>query len=289
MPERDSAAVECGHLRSSAGIRFTQRDSAEVDTARGARVTGRPAESPMSVAGLAALQRLSGNAAVAQYVAQRQPAPPAFDVTEFIEDTASPGLTAAVATRARDALAANRRQDALNILVDALVEDGSINRDLLRGGRMRFDPGLAGEGAAGVPRFRLVNGQRVANPTPVRLGPSAFRRGLPLLYSSILHEYRHVEQFQRINSAADPLSGQNNWLEHRQEVDAYLHEIENSRSTGMFANPRQMREAWRRLHQEHWVGVDRAGRRILNDRYTAAHAIVRQAVGPDVRLGFSPL
>ena len=50
-----------------------------------------------------------------------------------------------------------------------------------------------------------------------------------------------------------------------------------------------MRETWRRLHFEHWIGVDRAGRRVLNDRYMAAHAMVPAAVGPDVRLGFSPV
>ena len=289
MPERDPAAAERAHPRSSAVTRPRQAETAEAGRGLSSGVVGRPAQAPTSGSDLAALQRVVGNAAVAHLVAQRQQAEPAFDVREFIEDAASPGLTQAVATRARDALAANRRQEALNAVVDALVEDGSINRGLLRGGRMRYDPGLAGEGAAGVPRFRLVNGQRVANPTRVRLGPSAFRGGLALLYSTVLHEYRHVEQFQRINSAADPLSGQNDWLAHRQEADAYLHEIENSRTTGMFAEPRQMREAWRRLHFEHWIGVDRAGRRVLNDRYIAAHAIVRQAVGPDVRLGFSPL
>ncbi|MFI7483393.1 hypothetical protein ACH9EU_13390 [Kocuria sp. M1R5S2] len=287
------AAVERVHPHSWTGERDDRLEHGTVGTASAVRAADRSAQVRLTVAGLTALQRAVGNAAVAEHVAehvaQRQPAPPDLDLTEFIEDTASPGLTLAVATRIRDALTANRRQQALNLLVDALVEDGTINRALLRGGRMRYDAGLAGEGAATVPRFRLVEGRRVANPTRVRLGPNAFRRGLPLLYSSVLHEYRHVEQFQRINSAEDPLSGQNDWLEHRQEVDAYLHEIENSRTTGMFADPRQMREAWRRLHFEHWIDVDRAGRRALNDRYVAAHAIVREAVGPDVRLGFSPL
>lgn len=234
------------------------------------------------------LQQVAGNGAVTGLLAslQRQPA---FDAREFIEDAASPGLTAAVATRARAAMAANRRQQAVNIIVDALVEDGTIDRALLRGGRMLFDPGLAADGAARVPLFRLVGGQRVANRTRVRIGPTAFGRGLPWLFSTILHEYRHVEQFQQTNAPERPLSGHNNWLEARQEVDAFLHEIENARSTGLFANARQMREVWRRLHEERWIGVDRAGRRALNERYIAAHAIVRQAVGPDVRLGFSPL
>ncbi|MGH3869963.1 MAG: hypothetical protein ACRDSR_00360 [Pseudonocardiaceae bacterium] len=234
------------------------------------------------------LQQASGNRAVTGLLAslQRQPA---FDAREFIEDAASPGLTAAVATRARTALAANRRQEAVNIIVDALVEDGTIDRALLRGGRIRYDAGLGQEGAATIPRFRLVEGRRVANPTRVRIGSTAFGRGLPWLYSSIIHEYRHVEQFQQTNSAERPLSGHNDWLAARQETDAYLHEIENARTTGLFADARQMRETWRRLHEEHWIGVDRAGRRVVNERYIAAHAIVRQAVGPDVRLGFSPL
>jgi hypothetical protein len=169
------------------------------------------------------------------------------------------------------------------------VADGLIDRALLRNGRMRFDAGLHQEGSTAVPGFRLVEGRRVAFPTRVRIGLTAFGHGLPLLYSSIIHEYRHLQQLQQINSAEAPLAGQNNWLIARQDVDAYLHEIENARSTGMFNDPAQMRELWRRLHFERWIDVDRAGRRALNDRYVAAHAVVRAAVGPDVRLGFSPV
>lgn len=298
MRERDRARRE-----RDRGTRHTGPAPAVHDDAQARLTTGvdhaRAAPDRLPPPELVALQRAVGNAVVGELVAQRQPAPPgpapapapapAVDLSEFIEDAASPGLTLAVANQVREALRLNRRQQALDLVVGTLVEDGTINRDLLRNGRMRYDAGLAGEGAVMPPGFRLVNGARVANPSRVRLGPAAFRSGLAVLYSSVLHEYRHVEQFQRINSAADPLHGQNNWLVERQEVDAYLREVETSRTTGLFADARQMREVWRRLHFEHWIGVDRAGRRALNDRYVAAHAIVRQAVGPDVRLGFSPV
>lgn len=244
-----------------------------------------------------ALQQKAGNTAVSGLLAavQRQPAPaggdrdgaPDFDAEEYISDARSPGLTIAVANRAREAMGAGRRQEAVNVIVEALVDDGTIDRALLRGGRMRYDPALAQEGAARIPRFRLVEGRRVANPTRVRIGRTAFGRGLPWLFTSIIHEYRHVEQFQQTYSAERPLSGHNDWLEHRQEVDAYLHEIENARTTGLFANARQMRETWGRL-AGHWMNVDRAGRQVLNDRYVAAHEVVREAVGPDVRLVFRP-
>ncbi|HVL98569.1 MAG TPA: hypothetical protein VM324_04680 [Egibacteraceae bacterium] len=246
---------------------------------------------------LRALHGRSGNASVAGLVAsiQRQEAPaadgaqPAEQDAAGVADAAAPGLTADVATRAREAMAANRRQEAITIIVDHLVETGVIDRNLLRGGRMRYDAGLNQEGAATIPRFRLVEGRRVANPTRVRIGRTAFGQGLPWLYSSIIHEYRHVEQFQHtFDAETRPTSGHNDWLEARQEADAYLHEIESSRTTGLFNNPRQMRETWRRLHAEHWVNVDRAGRRALGDRYEAAHAIAQGAVGADVQLPFSP-
>jgi len=184
---------------------------------------------------------------------------------------------------------ANRRQEAVTLIVDYLIANGQIDAAILRGGRMRYDGTLNQEGAATIPGFRVIGGRRVAFPTRVRIGRTAFGRGLPWLYSSIIHEYRHVVQFQETYSAgARPLSGQQDWQAPRQEADAYIHEILNSRTTGMFNNPAQMRETWNRLQFNHWIDVDQAGRRALNDAYVRAHEIAQEAVGPGVRLGFSP-
>jgi hypothetical protein len=245
------------------------------------------------------LQGQVGNANLGRMIAslQRQDAEveeaPAGAREGAEADVESPGLPADVAQTIRDHLAARRRQAALDALVAYLGEDGQIDTTLLRGGRMYYSTAVAGEGEASPPGFTTDpdTGERVARLTRVRMGRAAFNRGLPWLYSSVIHEYKHVEQFQRTHREGGPLSGQGSqqWLIERQEVEAYCHEIINSRTTGMFENPRQMRETWRRLHSEHWINVGPQGKKALNDLYIQAHDIAQEAVGPDVRLPFRPL
>jgi hypothetical protein len=244
------------------------------------------------------LQGQIGNARVDRMLAvlQRQDAAveeaPA-EGREVERDEESPGLPADVAEAIREHLAARRRQAALDALVEYLAEDGQIDTAILRGGRMYYSSAVAGEGEASPPGYTTDpdTGERVARPTRVRFGRAAFNRGLTWLYSSVLHEYKHVEQFQRTHREGGPLSGQGSqqWLIERQEVEAYCHEIINSRTTGMFENARMMRETWRRLHSEHWINVGPQGKRALNDLYIQAHDIAQEAVGPDVRLPFRPL
>lgn len=228
---------------------------------------------------------------------QRQPAPveeaPAAEAGAVEADEESPGLPADVAQTIRNHLAARRRQAALDALVTHLAVIGEIDTTILRGGRMTYSSAVAGEGEAQPPGFTTDpdTGERVARPTRVRLGRAAFNRGLPWLYSSVIHEYKHIEQFQQTHREGGATSGQGNqqWLIERQEVEAYCHEIINSRTTGLFENPRQMRETWRRLHREHWINVGPQGKRALNDLYIQAHDIAQEAVGPDVELPFRPL
>jgi hypothetical protein len=214
----------------------------------------------------------------------------AEEVDENAPSPEAPGLTVGIANQINDLIRERRRRDALNVLVEHLGSTGQINLDLLTDRRMHYDPGLAGEGVAAPPGFRRDpdTNEWVARPTPVRIGPDAFRQGVPWLYSSVMHEYQHVLQFQE--NVARGTMGQRNlgWLIERQEVEAYATEIINSEQTGISQNPRQMRETWRRLHAEHWMKLGRRSRELLNDLYTQAHDIAQAAVGEGVRLPFRP-
>lgn len=213
------------------------------------------------------------------------------EIEEIIAEPTAPGLTVAVANDVQALIDEGDRQGAIDRLVEHLGDDGQIDRDLLQDRRMFYSRSISGEGEAAPPGFDRdpETGERTARPTRVRIGRAAFTRDLSWLYTSVMHEYQHVLQFQRPGARDTMGQAAIDWLIERQEVEAYAWEILNSRTTGMFYNPRQMRESWRRLHREHWVGLGPQGKRLLNDLYTRAHEVAQEAVGDDVTLPFRPV
>ena len=213
------------------------------------------------------------------------------EIEEVIAEPSAPGLTVAVANDVQALIDAGDRQGAIDRLVEHLDVDGQLDRDLLLNRKMFYSRSISGEGEAAPPGFDrdAESGERTARPTRVRIGRAAFRRDISWLYSSIMHEYKHVLQFQQAGARGTMGQVAIDWLIERQEVEAYAWEILNSRTTGMFHNPRQMRETWRRLHREHWVGLGPRGKALLNDLYTRAHAVAQEAVGEDVTLPFRPV
>ncbi len=256
---------------------------------------------------LISLQQTQGNVVVARMIADLQrengdeeTEAPSEDemgddyvreIEEIIAEPSAPGLTVAVANDVQALIDSGDRQGAIDRLVEHLDEDGQLDRDLLLDRKMFYSRSISGEGEAAPPGFArdTESGERTARPTRVRIGRAAFRRDTSWLYSSIMHEYKHVLQFQRPGASGTMGQAAIDWLIERQEVEAYAWEILNSRTTGMFHNPRQMRETWRRLHREHWVGLGPRGKRLLNDLYTRAHEVAQEAVGDDVTLPFRPV
>ena len=224
------------------------------------------------------------------FVQRQAPAAEAEAVDENAPSPEAPGLTIGVVRQIEQHIRERNRREALNVLVEYLASTGEINLDLLARRRMIYSPGLGGEGAATPPGFRRdpATGELVSRPTTVRIGPAAFRRGVSWLYSSVMHEYSHVLQFQQ--SGARDTMGQRSldWLIERQEVEAYAMEIINSEQTGLNQHPRQMRETWRRLHHEHWRHLGPRGRELLNELYVQAYHIAQEAVGEGTRLPFRP-
>lgn len=202
----------------------------------------------------------------------------------------APGLTVKVADQIKDHIRKHERRKALEVLVKHLGATGQIDLDLLSKHKMYYSSKLGGEGAASPPGFHRdpVTGKWISKPTPVRIGPDAFGKGLSWLYSSVMHEFQHVLQFQQ--KVASGTMGQRSlgWLIERQEVEAYATEIINSEKTGMNKHPKQMQETWRRLHEEHWLHLGKKSRKLLNDLYTNAHDIAQKVVGKGIHLPFKP-
>jgi len=174
---------------------------------------------------------------------------------------------------------AGNRRKALNLVVKDLVSYGAIDENLLKGKRMYYNAGL-GAGVYGVATPRGYRKdpstkKKVAKPTRVEIGPSAFRN-LPLLYSTIMHEYQHVLQFQK--PGAKGTSGQVaiQWLIDRQEVEAYSWEILNSKTTGLFNKRRLMREKWQQV-KHFWNKLGPKGRKLLKPLYEKARTFMKEA------------
>jgi hypothetical protein len=233
--------------------------------------------------GLLLLQRSAGNSAVVALV-------PAFAVQRqvAVPSKEAPGLPENVAIEVTKLLAAKKRQAALDVLVAHLGTTGEIDLSFLEGKKMHYNRAVAGEGLSPEPGYQKdAFGGLVSRPTPVRIAPGAFNKGLSWLYSVVMHEYQHVLQFH--DPGAKGTTGQVTipWLVERQEVEAYAWEVLNASKTGLDQKPKLLKERWRRLHEEHWLKLGPKGRKLMNALYVSAHAEAVKLL-PGVKLGFKP-
>jgi hypothetical protein len=217
---------------------------------------------------------------------QRQEAKKA-DVEE-IASAEAPGLSDAIVKEVQALLKAKKRQAALNVIVSELGKKGDIDLDLLDEKKMYYAPSVVGEGEAPEPGYAKdpMTGERKAKPTVVRLGSAAFSRGVSWLYTSIMHEYQHVLQFQSPGAKGTKGQVTLGWLIERQEVEAYAWECMNAEKTGLAQKPKLMRDTWHRLHEDHWLRLGKKSRVLLNDLYVKAHDAAEKVVGK--KLPFKP-
>jgi len=184
----------------------------------------------------------------------------------------TPSLSEGAVYLANRHIASGRFQDALHVVVSELQQRGIID-----GGLVRFEyvrKTTPGDEALTTTRYSGGTGapRTPTGPSAVQIYDPAFVN-VPWLYSSVMHEYVHVLQFQRVVPAAefeDP-----EWPERR-EVEAYLWEIEHARGSGVIASPRQMETLGRRL-TDHFNVISAASQSTYRVRYDAAMALVRDA------------
>lgn len=196
-----------------------------------------------------------------------------------------PDLSAAVVAEINALLRAGHRQRAVDRLVDEAVEIGRIDRSQLTDGRVKYDPTDTGEGGTTAPGFhRSATGELRSKPRPVEVGTAAFKWGLSWLYSTILHEYKHVEQDATVTGlptieSAVPGQRLNSVRIDQRNIEAYAQEILLSKDTGVFANARAMRVLWHRLHADCWMNLGRVDRAPVADLYKRSYAVVSTVPG----------
>jgi hypothetical protein len=264
-----------------------------------------PGLRPLVARQLLGLQATHGNAYVARSMAaaQRQVAlAPAVVSKEDIYEGAgpkediyegsaeAPGLSEDTVKKVARLIKAGKRQKALNAVISDLAGSGKIDLALLKGGKMHYRSSISDYGEAIPPGFKKdpKTGKWKSKPTPVNIGRPAFKKGISFLYSTIMHEYQHVLQFQERGAKGTKGQVALNWLILRQEVEAYAWEILHSKETGLFKKPKLMRATWRALHKHHWLKLGRKSRRLLNDLYVKAHKVAQAAVGKKWKLPSKP-
>jgi hypothetical protein len=178
------------------------------------------------------LQRTQGNAYV-QRLAQNSAA--------IIQRRASrtvPGLPHDVVTRIETGLSDNR-QGVLDTLTGTLAGRGSISLSHLTGEAMNYVDDKSGMAPGHYGHTSLSPGTGRPRPCRVDIGPDAFR-SVGDLYATVMHEWQHVLQFRRPDSASEAAD----------EMEARLWEVENMQLTGKSRNFQYLR--WMRGDLRAW-------------------------------------
>lgn len=195
----------------------------------------------------------------------------------------APGLSQGAVNIANVHLRRGEWQQAIDVVVDEAVRQGQIDRSKLEGGRVHYEPPVGrdpveeGQTIGSGFRRNRATGERTAVKMPVVVGRRAFRWGLPWLYSSILHEYKHVIQMQTATDLPTigsnvPSQKSNPVIDSQQDVETYAEEIARAHDTGLDKNPAAIRVLWHRLHTDNWMFLSRAERAPVKETYKAAYA-----------------
>jgi hypothetical protein len=190
------------------------------------------------------------------------------------QSRATPMLSQDAYNKVQNHIRAGRFAAALEVAVSDLVRSGRMNPSLYN---IRYvAAGGHGEGLTTTNYHRdPATGNYIPDgPSEVEIYTPAFS-SVQWLVSSIMHEYQHVLQHQRMRTRTeitDP-TGEHN---EAGEVDAYLWEIEHSDETGMAAQPRNIRNTFGRLrdHYDALGAINPARQATFRLRYEAARQFV---------------
>ncbi|MFY2826012.1 DUF4157 domain-containing protein [Ruegeria sp. MALMAid1280] len=188
-----------------------------------------------------------------------------------------PSLDAATWFLTDQAIQTGDHAQALRLVLDKLIARRIIDSSLADWSHVaRVDQG------EGLTTFTLIadptGAQRARPPAKVEIYTPAFA-DVGLLFSTIMHEYLHVQQAIAGYAAGefDALGNQRPEFIARDEVQSYLWEIEHATGSGLINNPAQMRDVGERLEDEYNT-MTPALQAQFKDRYDAAQQRVRDVL-----------
>jgi len=163
---------------------------------------------------------------------------------------ATPGLGKFRADDIDQYIQNNDQQGAIDTLVSYKYMDYEIDTNLLKDGRITFDPGLTSvDAVTQMPSWDFVNNK--ADPEVVRVGPGAFS-SVSYLYSVIMHEYQHVLWAQTLSNQQLSNQASGHGGMDTDEVKAYSWELLNATQTGLDLLPGKVSDVWSKLNAEYW-------------------------------------
>ena len=183
--------------------------------------------------------------------------------------TAVPAIPNGIHYRTNAHIEASEWTQALAVMVRHLESTGALDSSQYT--EMAYDAAGGGEGLTTVSGYNYdaaANRWTVASTPRVTVHPVGFT-DVGWLYSTIMHEYQHVLQFNA-GYNNDPNSAV---VIASDEVEAYLWEIENANQTGVINNPAQLHDVGNRL-TGHFNALDAAHQATYQARYNAAMAVV---------------
>ena len=251
----------------------TADDELSAQLAPGAAIL-RPADAVL-------LQRLAGNAATTAHLMDGPATVQRVDIygRTAAQASALPAETVQAFGRLIDA---GDQTGALAAVVEAMTSRGQLDPRLLRTsgeGELWQIRDVAGFRAEATFRSAFADpdsaGRKLPNPR-FTIRSSALRpENLDDLYTSILHEYRHVEQESEHINSTEQREQTFGYGADPDEFDAYLSEVEFS---------------YRREHMKtaalqagvHWEFLSETNRAAFKSRWTAAQAKIRRVLGKPV-------
>jgi hypothetical protein len=182
--------------------------------------------------------------------------------------TEVPVLTRQTVDWAKRDIEDGAKQEAIDLILSEVKSSRMPNLVKCEGKTMKYSGSVDGEGVCG---FEYDPRTNRATKIWVHIGDDAFQN-VSWLYSSMMHEYQHVNQI-----IADPRGAQEN--RPMAEFAAYTWEIFNAFSTGIRQDPAGMEDVATRLYEQAWSQMTGDEKRANQGIYNSAIGFVRGIIG----------
>jgi hypothetical protein len=179
-----------------------------------------------------------------------------------------PDLTVRAVEEVKKLIKAGKKQGAINRILKEVKATKMPNLDKCLGKTIKYSKKVSGEGLCSCTYDPKAN---KALKIWVQIGDAAFS-SVAVLYSSMMHEYQHVNQY-----LTDPKKTAGN--DAMAEFEAYSWEIFHAQETGMSQKTEEMKDLGGRLKGQGWDPMTEEEQKGNKETYDKAIEIIRKAIG----------
>jgi len=184
------------------------------------------------------------------------------------KSTEVPDLTIGTVTKVKAKITAGKKQDAIDLILAEVKASKMPNLDKCEGKTVKYDSSISGEGLCTCTYNPTTN---KVTKIVVKVGDKAFSSAA-WLYSSMMHEYQHVNQY-----LADPKKAAGN--DALTEFEAYSWEIHHASETGVTKQTNKMKDLGKRMKSQGWDKMTEDEKKANKATYDKSIKIIRSAIG----------